>query len=250
MRALQESGKRWKAAKNTYFHAIRTAKTQHWLNFLANAEGAEAFTAYRYTKGACISTIQALTYESSASQKTAYSFEEKCTALLTTLFPTANQQGDLQASLQEDLQEDLRADLQAGPQASLQPNLQARWEWPELEDQEIKNAILTPSIRKAPGPDQITCLLLRKAYMAALVVFNSLYRTLFNIGYHPACWREAVGVILPKPGKPDYSTPKAYRVIALLNALGKTLERVYAVRLGYLAQTTNLLYPSQVGGRK
>ena len=61
-----------------------------------------------------------------------------------------------------------------------------------------------------------------------------------------------MGVILPKPGKKKskYATPKAYRVIALLNALGKVLERIYVIRLGYLAQTTDLLHPSQLGGRK
>ena len=90
-------------------------------------------------------------------------------------------------------------------------------------------------MRKALGLDQITFLLLRKAYTAALVVFNTLYQTLFSIGYHLTCWREVIGVILLKPGKPDYSIPKAYRVIALLNALGKVLERIYSIRLGYLA---------------
>src|SRR5262249_4386345 len=108
----------------------------------------------------------------------------------------------------------------------------------------IKSAILTASTRKAPGPDHINFLLLQKAYKAALVVFNTLYRTLFNIGYHPACWREATGVILSKLNKPDYIIPKAYKVITLLNSLGKVLERIYTVRLNYLTQTTNLLHPS------
>ena len=116
LRALQEAGKRWKAAKNAYFHAIRTAKTQHWLDFLANAEGTEAFTAYRYTKGAYTSNIQALSYESPSGLKTAHSFEEKCTAFFTTLFPTPldlrrGLQGDLQGGQQGDLQGDLQSDL-------------------------------------------------------------------------------------------------------------------------------------------
>jgi hypothetical protein len=44
--------------------------------------------------------------------------------------------------------------------------------------------------------------------------------------------------------------PKAYRIINLLNGLGKILERIFAVRLGYLVNTMDLLYPSQIGGRK
>ena len=56
--------------------------------------------------------------------KTAHSFEEKCTAFLTTLFPTppAESQPNRQEGLQADLQANLRPYLQAG----LRPNLQAR----------------------------------------------------------------------------------------------------------------------------
>ncbi|KAH7563658.1 hypothetical protein BM1_00705 [Bipolaris maydis] len=71
----------------------------------------------------------------------------------------------------------------------------------------------------------------------------------FACCYHPRCWRKAKGVILRKPNKPDYSIPKAYRVISLLNCLGKVLERLVARRLGALAETTDLLHPSQLGGR-
>jgi hypothetical protein len=38
-------------------------------------------------------------------------------------------------------------------------------------------------------------------------------------------------------------------VISLLNCLGKISERILAKRLGYLAETTSLLYNSQIGGR-
>ncbi len=58
------------------------------------------------------------------------------------------------------------------------------------------------------------------------------------------------GIILPKPHKPDYSSPKAYRIITLLNCLGKILEKIIATRLSYLAHTTELLSHTQVGGRK
>ncbi|KAF7568870.1 hypothetical protein PtrM4_112850 [Pyrenophora tritici-repentis] len=62
-------------------------------------------------------------------------------------------------------------------------------------------------------------------------------------------WKAATGAILKKPPKLDYSLPKAYRVITLLNSLGKVLERIIAKRLASLAETTNLLHSSQIGGR-
>jgi hypothetical protein len=81
-------------------------------------------------------------------------------------------------------------------------------------------------------------------------VLNKLYSDLFTSGYQPKPWRQATGVILPKPGKTDYSVPKAYRIISLLNCLGKVLEKIFANRLSYLANTTELLHNSQMGGRK
>ncbi|EMD67050.1 hypothetical protein COCSADRAFT_47030, partial [Bipolaris sorokiniana ND90Pr] len=54
----------------------------------------------------------------------------------------------------------------------------------------------------------------------------------------------ATGAILKKPSKPDYSIPKAYRVITLLSYLGKVIERIIAKRLSYLAETTSLLHNS------
>ena len=76
-----------------------------------------------------------------------------------------------------------------------------------------------------------------------------MYSTLITKGYHPLCWRYATGCVLAKPGKPDYGVPKAYRVISLLNCLGKVTERILAKRLGVMAETGPLLHNSQMGGR-
>jgi hypothetical protein len=119
-----------------------------------------------------------------------------------------------------------------------------------VQDSEIQQAFFTPSTRKAPGPDRLTFAILRQVYTVSPLFFNCFFKALFQIGYHPKLWRTGVGIILPKLNKPDYSVPKAYRIITLLNGLGKILERIVAVRLGYLANTTDLLYPSQIGGRK
>ncbi len=59
-------------------------------------------------------------------------------------------------------------------------------------------------------------------------MFYSIYSILINTGYYPKYWRQAIGVILKKLKKLNYLVPKAYRVIALLNCLGKVLERILA----------------------
>ncbi|KAG0144811.1 hypothetical protein CROQUDRAFT_8517, partial [Cronartium quercuum f. sp. fusiforme G11] len=37
-------------------------------------------------------------------------------------------------------------------------------------------------------------------------------------------WKKAKTVMIPKPGKPDYTAPSAYWPIALLNTLSKIYE--------------------------
>ncbi|EIW77152.1 hypothetical protein CONPUDRAFT_62821, partial [Coniophora puteana RWD-64-598 SS2] len=51
-------------------------------------------------------------------------------------------------------------------------------------------------------------------------------------------------IILHKPGQPDYSTPKAYQPIALLDTLAKILSLCVTKNLTFLAETHNLLPPT------
>ncbi len=50
--------------------------------------------------------------------------------------------------------------------------------------------------------------------------------------------------------KRNWLEPKSYRIISLLNCLGKIAEKIIAVRLTYLAETTDLLHFNQIGGRR
>ena len=56
--------------------------------------------------------------------------------------------------------------------------------------------------------------------------------------------------MLRKPGKPDYTDLKAYRLITLLNTLGKALKTVVTKRVRFLAETYALLPHTQMGTRK
>ena len=77
-----------------------------------------------------------------------------------------------------------------------------------------------------------------------------IFSCLINNGIHPHCWRTGTGAILKKIGKSDYSIPKSYRIITLLNCLGKISEKIIAKRLSYLGQISNMLDFDQIGGRK
>ena len=63
-----------------------------------------------------------------------------------------------------------------------------------------------------------------------------LYQASLDLKYVSQRWRTAKIVVLRKPNKPDYSVPKAYGPISLLETISKRLEAVVARRLSYLAE--------------
>ena len=65
----------------------------------------------------------------------------------------------------------------------------------------------------------------------------ALTRAYIRLGIHSGCWKIARGVTIPKPGK-DYGLAKSYRVISLLNCLGKMVEKVAAMLISAHCEIT------------
>jgi len=59
--------------------------------------------------------------------------------------------------------------------------------------------------------------------------------------------KKANGIVLDKPGKPDYRTPASFRIIVLLETVSKIRERVFAMSLAAAAYSLGLLHPNQRG---
>ena len=211
----------FKTLRNSYFRSIKIAKTDCQNTFLEKAQGKDVFKALQYTKKKSTRQIPPLSFQGEMRED----FEEQCEALIETLFP---------------------------PLPSTDPpnweSYQAKnWEFLALEEVEVKTAIFKGK-KTAPGPDQMQFIVLQKAYQLAPVkiIFCKIYSILLQVRYYPKIQREAIGVALAKFHKDDYSLPKSYRIISLLNCLGKVLERIITYRLGYLASTRLLLDESQI----
>lgn len=121
---------------------------------------------------------------------------------------------------------------------------------PAITASEIKKAVRTAAPNKAPGADGITNRVLHETLDILMPYLHKLFNACLEQGYCAAHFKETVTVVLRKPGKEDYSQPKSYRPIALLNTLGKVLDGVIANRLAYLADTFQLLPRRHTGGRK
>jgi len=59
--------------------------------------------------------------------------------------------------------------------------------------------------------------------------------------------KKANGIVLDKPGKPDYRTPASFRIIVLLEIVFKILETLSALGLASAARSLSLLHANQCG---
>ena len=62
-------------------------------------------------------------------------------------------------------------------------------------------------------------------------------------------WKEAKIIVIPKPEKPDYTIPKAWRPISLLQTFSKGLEKIIAQRVSEYLERTGQLALTQFGAR-
>lgn len=123
-------------------------------------------------------------------------------------------------------------------------------ECPDITASEIERAAHRVAPNKAPGTDDITNGILRQTLDILLPSLCKLFNACLRQGHCPEHFKESITVVLRKPGKDDYSQPKVYRPIALLNTLGKLMEAVMANRLAYLADVHHLLPSRHTGGRR
>ena len=118
--------------------------------------------------------------------------------------------------------------------------------FPDVTLIDIRKAILQAS-NPAPGSDEIPTAILKIAWPQIELLVLDLFQKCLKLGHHPATFRSATLAIIPKPNKPDRTSPRAYRPIALLSVLGKGLERLLAKKMAWLAITRHILSNQQFG---
>ena len=83
-----------------------------------------------------------------------------------------------------------------------------------------------------------------------LPILETIFNSSIELGHCPKQFRSSITVALRKPGKEDYTSGKSYRLVALLNTIGKILDAIIAKRISYIAETYELLPKTHLGGRK
>ena len=122
--------------------------------------------------------------------------------------------------------------------------------WKPITQNEIRKAIRATPPDKAPGPDKIPNRILKLACQQIVSLLATVFNASLQLQYCPQAFKESTTVVLQKPGKDDYSTPKSYRPIALMNTLGKVLDTVLIQRIQYTTESKHLLPATHIRGRK
>ncbi|CAK1600351.1 unnamed protein product [Parnassius mnemosyne] len=85
--------------------------------------------------------------------------------------------------------------------------------------------------KKAPGNDGLTADICEAAMASDPKMFLAIANKCLSLAYFPKKWKEAVVVVLQKPGKESYTHPKSFRPIGLLLVLGKIYENMLIQRI-------------------
>jgi len=96
-------------------------------------------------------------------------------------------------------------------------------EYVSITKREVKDAIFTAAQLNAPGISGLMGRAWRWAWTILEDTIYNLVRLCVDSGYHPKIWRTSIAVALQKPNR-EYSKPRSYRLIQLLEVLGKTLK--------------------------
>ena len=143
-------------------------------------------------------------------------------------------------------------------------NPRAKW----LEDEDVKNldfvditindiikALKTTKPQKAGGRDDMKAICISWGTTHLWRRLCKLYNACLQHKYQPEGWKEALIVLIPKPGK-DHTDPAGYRPISLLAVIAKLFDKIICGRLRHsIEQATNangkpFLPPEQSGFRE
>lgn len=114
----------------------------------------------------------------------------------------------------------------------------------------ICSTIVESISKKTPGEDNIFNLILKLFIDSLLLHLYQIFNKCINTGFCPTHFWFSITLVFCKPGKPDYTIAKVYRLIALLNMLGKAFEFILAKKITYLAKTYGLLPHNHFSARR
>ena len=124
--------------------------------------------------------------------------------------------------------------------------------WPVFSKEEFRTAISSCNHSSAPSPNKLLW-----SHLKIILKDNECLNTIIyianaciNLGYWLSHFKISTTVVIPKPNKKLYDSPKSFRPIVLLNTVGKLIEKVIEKRLQFNMVSNDFIHPSQLDGLK
>ena len=114
----------------------------------------------------------------------------------------------------------------------------------------VDRAVRELQLKKAAGPDQIRNEMIINAWDLIKDPVRMIFHNSLALGITPDSWHQTTGCIIPKPLKPDYTNPRAFRIISLTSSFQKLLERLILWHLELDLNIPATLTKNQHGFRK
>ena len=117
--------------------------------------------------------------------------------------------------------------------------------WPTFSKKEFRLALANCNNSSVPGPDKLSWSHFKTVFKDNnyLNVIISIANAYIEVGYWPLHFQRSTVVIIPKPNKKSYDSPRAFRPIILLNTVSKLIEKVIGECLQFNMASNNLIYP-------
>ena len=202
---------KYKNARAEYKTRIWEAKRKSWQDFCSNSESSKDLSNLMKVLGGKTDRVMSLlNHEGEESCNP----EEAVDILLKTHFPEMVDWGEIRTTEPE-------------RRETAKDNLTDKSGIDEfITLEKVIAALKTFGNLKAPGPDELRAIILKNLDTGAVKFLTEIYKLSILSCKIPARWKEMKVVFIPKPGKEDYSSPRAYRPITLSSFVLKGLERI------------------------
>ena len=124
--------------------------------------------------------------------------------------------------------------------------------WLLFSRKELINAIEKCNNLSAPGPDKLSWSHIKKIIKNDKYIIKSIdiANTCIDLGHWPSHFKTSTTIVIPKPNKALYDSPRSFHPIILLNTMGKLFEKIIRERMQFLIISNNFIHPCQLGGLK
>jgi len=124
--------------------------------------------------------------------------------------------------------------------------------WTSFSKEEFRSTIANYNNFSTPGLDKLLWSHLKVILKddVCLSIIINIANTCIDLGFWSSHFKRSMMVIIYKSNKTSYDFPKLFRLIVLLNTIGKLIEKVIGERLQFLTASNDFIHLSQLGSLK